>query len=181
MLCVESDDDDDELLDDEDEPELETVLIQHNGAINRIRVCIVHILHVIMSTCCISLCPHVACRLHVIHMSTCVCHIHVRICHVHMLFTCHCVSSACYLHVHAICMCMFSTCTCACHSHMCMSFSHVHVVYMCMLSTCACCLHVHVNVIFTCACRPCFIGSSQDGTPHCGHMVRKGCGQHLGC
>ena len=33
------DDSDDEDVLDDDEPQLDTVMIQHNGAINRIRVC----------------------------------------------------------------------------------------------------------------------------------------------
>ena len=36
-LCLEESDDDEDVLDDE-EPDLDTVMIQHNGAINRLRV-----------------------------------------------------------------------------------------------------------------------------------------------
>ena len=37
MTSGDSDDEDEDILDD-DEPQLDTVIIQHNGAINRIRV-----------------------------------------------------------------------------------------------------------------------------------------------
>ena len=39
FVCFSDDSDDDEVLDDE-EPDLDTVMIQHNGAVNRIRVCV---------------------------------------------------------------------------------------------------------------------------------------------
>ena len=38
MTTDDSDSEDEDILDD-DEPQMDTVMIQHNGAINRIRVC----------------------------------------------------------------------------------------------------------------------------------------------
>ena len=55
MHMTSGDSDDEDLLDD-DEPQLDTVMIQHNGAINRIRVrtcatCVTSLIHPVLTNC----------------------------------------------------------------------------------------------------------------------------------